>query len=309
MRAMMKQVIGVIKKTAKSYKHDTEQACLERIRIEAIVNIAEQKGITYQSVTDKLTRKMNIKMQEFDALLKSYLEHGSEDLKEFLMSQSSNSEERNAIISLFNEMRGDFIKQNSKEGYSLEHNEVFDAFEILLEEIEDFVEVLNNEGAEAFKKSDYNSVEEIKEHVAQVVLFREKAKELQKEWNSLSFQKTKKPTRGHSKEQTVSKRLKRGLRTSEDFFQLPILEVLTELGGKAPMKDVLERVYGKIKHQLNEYDHQPIKSNPDQPRWMNTAQWCRNSMVKEGLLSSESPKGIWEISEAGKQKLEREKRQ
>ena len=43
---------------------------------------------------------------------------------------------------------------------------------------------------------------------------------------------------------------------------------------------------------------------PGLPRWRNTAQWARNAMVKEGLLASDSPRGVWEITAEGKQWLE-----
>jgi len=39
-------------------------------------------------------------------------------------------------------------------------------------------------------------------------------------------------------------------------------------------------------------------------RWRNTAQWCRHTMVQEGLLKRDSPHGIWEITEKGRQALE-----
>lgn len=94
--------------------------------------------------------------------------------------------------------------------------------------------------------------------------------------------------------------MKRGLRTPEDAFKIPILESLIELGGKAEIKTILNRVYQKMKHILNEYDRQPLPSGTG-IRWQNTAQWARNSMVNEGLLSSTSPKGIWEITERGKE--------
>jgi hypothetical protein len=40
------------------------------------------------------------------------------------------------------------------------------------------------------------------------------------------------------------------------------------------------------------------------PRWKNAAQWARNSMVKEGFLRNDSPRGAWQISEAGKRFLQ-----
>ncbi len=38
--------------------------------------------------------------------------------------------------------------------------------------------------------------------------------------------------------------------------------------------------------------------------WRNSAQWARNSMVQEGLLKADSPRGVWNISEAGRCRLE-----
>ncbi|MCK4316500.1 MAG: winged helix-turn-helix domain-containing protein [Anaerolineae bacterium] len=59
-----------------------------------------------------------------------------------------------------------------------------------------------------------------------------------------------------------------------------------------------------MKNQLNEYDRSPLPSTPDSPRWRNTAQWARNGMVKEGLMASDSPRRIWEITDEGEQWLE-----
>ncbi|WP_038055080.1 winged helix-turn-helix domain-containing protein [Thermodesulfobacterium hydrogeniphilum] len=53
-----------------------------------------------------------------------------------------------------------------------------------------------------------------------------------------------------------------------------------------------------MKDKLNEYDYQVLSFN-NTVRWKNTAQWCRNTMVQEGLLNSDFPKGIWEISKKG----------
>ncbi|MGC8822956.1 MAG: winged helix-turn-helix domain-containing protein, partial [Desulfurella sp.] len=68
----------------------------------------------------------------------------------------------------------------------------------------------------------------------------------------------------------------------------------------AKMKDILRLVHEKMKSILREYDYEPLPSNPKQERWKNTAQWARNTMVNEGLLVSNSPRGIWEITEEGR---------
>ena len=75
------------------------------------------------------------------------------------------------------------------------------------------------------------------------------------------------------------------------------------MGGKVEMKEVLKKVKDKMKHKLNQYDFEGLPSNPAQERWENTAQWCRNTLVKEGLLSSNSPRGIWEITSEGRKYL------
>jgi hypothetical protein len=82
------------------------------------------------------------------------------------------------------------------------------------------------------------------------------------------------------------------------------LEALVELGGQAEISDVLDLVEKKMRGILNDYDYQPLPSDPDIIRWRNTAQWCRNTMVRQGLLKSDSPRGIWAISEEGKKALQ-----
>ena len=52
---------------------------------------------------------------------------------------------------------------------------------------------------------------------------------------------------------------------------MPILETLIELGGRAKVKDVLERVYDKMKNILNSYDEEPLRSRRNVKRWVNTA--------------------------------------
>jgi hypothetical protein len=101
--------------------------------------------------------------------------------------------------------------------------------------------------------------------------------------------------------------LGRGLRTREEAYFEPILTTISESGGRAKMSDVLPAVEKKMKGLLKKVDYEPLASDQEMPRWRNTAQWARNTMVKEGLLKAESPRGIWEISESGRQWLARSK--
>jgi hypothetical protein len=185
----------------------------------------------------------------------------------------------------------------------MRQNEVNTAFEILLEEIELVANVLNDDGAKAFQAGNYEAARRAIEEATRLAEFREKVKTLQKEWASLIIAK---PQRQPNTRRIGKGRLPRGLRTPEDAFRRPILEALVELGGRAPIGEVLDLVGKKIKSQLTKYDFEPLPSDPKSIRWRNTAQWCRNSLVREGLMRSDSPHGIWEISEAGRRALQNE---
>jgi restriction endonuclease Mrr len=74
------------------------------------------------------------------------------------------------------------------------------------------------------------------------------------------------------------------------------------MGGRGQTSKVVERVGEMMDSQLNKWDRQMLASGED-IRWRNRAQWARNAMVKDGLLASDSPRGIWEITEKGHQVL------
>jgi len=89
------------------------------------------------------------------------------------------------------------------------------------------------------------------------------------------------------------------MRTREEAYYVPILQVLADLGGSGKVAEVLDRVGKKMKGILKKADYEPLASSPDNLRWRNAAQWARNSMVNEGLLKKDSPRGVWEITDKG----------
>jgi uncharacterized protein YukE len=178
-------------------------------------------------------------------------------------------------------------------------NEVNTAFEILLEEIELVANQLNEAGADAFRARNYDKAQQAIEEATRLADFGEKVKVLQREWAGLAAGGLKV---GQRKLQRTSKeRLERKLCTPKEAFRRPILEALVELGGSASIGEVLERVGARMNSVLNQYDREPLASGP--VRWKNTAQWCRNTLVQEGLMKSNSPRGVWEISDAGRKWL------
>lgn len=181
---------------------------------------------------------------------------------------------------------------------------VFAAFEMLLEEIEVEIDFINQADSKAFQRSDYASVEQHRQRASQATKLRDKLVGLRKEWDVLVAAHTDKvEEEAVRNERRNLGRLKRGVRTPEAAFRQPILKVLVVKGGSAHMSDVLVEVEQLMKSVLKPIDHEPLRSQPDAPRWRNTAQWERDTMVKEGLLKSNSPRGVWEITEAGRQSL------
>lgn len=177
--------------------------------------------------------------------------------------------------------------------------DVSGAFELLLEEIEAEIDLISKVGVKAFERSDYNIARESAERANQTTLLRDKVVALRKEWETLiASHETDQTEKTIRAEQHYPGRLQRGVRTPESAYYLPILKVLSDLGGSARMNDVLERVEQAMKGKLKQVDYGRLDSTLDL-RWRNTAQWARNSLAKEGLLKQDSPRGIWEISEAG----------
>ncbi len=178
------------------------------------------------------------------------------------------------------------------------------AFEILLEEIETEIDFTNRVGARAFEARDYDRAKEALEQAAKLTAYRDRLAGLRREWDVLVPTDEEETEDAETRESRRSLgRPQRGLRTPEASYYLPILRVLVRRGGSGQVADVLEEVREEMKRILRDVDFQPLASDPHNPRWRNAAQWARNSMVNEGLLKSGSPRGIWEISEKGRDYL------
>jgi hypothetical protein len=179
------------------------------------------------------------------------------------------------------------------------------AFDILLEEIEAEIEFVNQIGARAFESRDYDKAREALERVEWITGFRDKADSLRREWEShISNEVDEEGSETHAAHRNLG-RLQRGSRTREEIYYRPILETLQRHGGSAPIGIVLDGVLRSMTDVLKPVDYEPLASDPEMPRWKNAAQWARYSLVKEGLLRKDSPRGVWQISEAGIRYLER----
>ena len=178
-------------------------------------------------------------------------------------------------------------------------------YEVLLEEVERSVEEYNEASVDALRCSDYDSVrqlmdwsEKVKAHHRQVHLLQAEWSELVSRWGmEASLQSLPGPR--------VTQRLPDGLRTPGRIYRLPILASLAERGGFAHNETILADVHEYLESSLNEYDLQPLLSNPDQPRWRNTCVWCLDQLATENLIVAGSPRGSWEITDEGRAELAR----
>jgi len=186
----------------------------------------------------------------------------------------------------------------------MDKKDVNAAFDLVCEEIEGLLNAINREVNEASNAQDYDKVQQISEFAKSVKEFKEKVISLQKEWKTIPKGKTPSQVR---KRQGKGK-LKRGLKTSQERYKMPILISLIELGGEAKVRDVLKLVHNKMKDILNEYDYEKLPKTK-QIRWENTAQWAKDKMKKEGLLSDDHRKRIWKITDKGRAYCNQQKSQ
>ena len=104
--------------------------------------------------------------------------------------------------------------------------------------------------------------------------------------------------------QTLTARRTRATKGSlleEAAYELPILEALNESGGRAPTSEVIDQVGEKLAGRLTDIDRATLKSGD--VRWRSRAQFVRLALVRRGDLVSGSPRGVWEISHKGRERI------
>jgi restriction system protein len=180
----------------------------------------------------------------------------------------------------------------------MKHPNVTQAFEMLLEELHTALKNTRQQAAAATQDGKYDDAQAHLDEARQIEKCINEIRAIHHKW--IARERKSRPKRAGQ-----SDRLPRGQRTPEEAFRLPILRALVALDGEAKMNQVLDRVYAEMKSHLRPPDLEPLPSDPETPRWRNTAQWTRQAMVNEGLLQNNSPRGIWAITETGRKVLSR----
>ncbi len=88
----------------------------------------------------------------------------------------------------------------------------------------------------------------------------------------------------------------------EREYWLPIIEVLEGAGGTAPASDVIDALGDRMRPILTQRDYESLAMG--EVRWRNRARFARLRMTEQGLLSADSPRGIWELTDSGRAYLE-----
>jgi restriction system protein len=181
-------------------------------------------------------------------------------------------------------------------------NEVDVAFELLVEEIEEVVNEYLEESEKALQARDFSSARKLMDRAELITVYRQKVDSVRREWGSLESipLKSKPKPKPEGEGEGAGPRLQRGVRTSEDAYYRPILQSLLDLGGSGRTSTVLDLVGEKMGTILKQVDFAPLSSQPNEPRWKNTAKWARNSLVQDGRMSPDSPHGVWTITEKGR---------
>lgn len=84
-------------------------------------------------------------------------------------------------------------------------------------------------------------------------------------------------------------------------YWVPILRFLDEAGGSAPSTEVIDGLESRMKDMLTPLDFEPLRSG--ETRWRNRARFARLRMKERGYLSDTSHRGVWEITNLGREYL------
>jgi hypothetical protein len=105
--------------------------------------------------------------------------------------------------------------------------------------------------------------------------------------------------RGGARKSSGRTRAPSGTLLPEQRYELPLLRALIEAGGEAPYREVLESVGRALNEEFMPADHETLASG--NVRWHSRLQFVRLRLVERGEMDREAPRGIWRITEAGRQ--------
>lgn len=185
-------------------------------------------------------------------------------------------------------------------------NDVGEALALLSGTLVEEEKRIRDEGADAVKAGNYDTAKEVIDFAKKLLAFQGEVAGLEAEWGRLENARDE---AAPAVQAIVSKkffgRKRKGDITTRKAYYKPLLQALVDLGGSAPIQEVLDRVAIIMKPTLKLKDYEPMPSDKNMMRWRNSTMWARSTMVNEdGRMKAGSPRGTWEISAKGRKWLE-----
>ena len=84
-------------------------------------------------------------------------------------------------------------------------------------------------------------------------------------------------------------------------IEIPLLEVLEEIGGQGKPRDIYPLVTKKFSN-ITEEDLAETLPSGTTNKWTNRIQWVRQHLITRGEMVSPA-RGVWAITEKGRQRL------
>jgi len=167
-----------------------------------------------------------------------------------------------------------------------------EAFETLLGELREAFKETQKDIEDAMGRSDFSAIREAADRGERTQERIDQLEALQRQWGDVVG----------SLASQHAERAPRGACTPQEAYRMPILQALDEMGGQGRTADVVDRVGELMVDRFTEWDREMLPSGTA-IRWRNKANWARNAMVNDGLLASDSPRGVWELTDRGREAL------
>src|SRR5450759_1386864 len=88
----------------------------------------------------------------------------------------------------------------------------------------------------------------------------------------------------------------------EGRYEAPLLRALVAAGGQGPSQDVIGAAGRELKDALTQLDLELLGSGG--VRWQSRIQFVRLRLIQRELMDRHSPRGIWAISDKGREYLD-----
>lgn len=88
----------------------------------------------------------------------------------------------------------------------------------------------------------------------------------------------------------------------EEEYELPLLRALAGAGGRLPTSEAIAAVGEALGDKLKPLDRESVRDG--RARWEGRVQFVRLRLVEAGLMTSDAPRGVWEISDAGRARID-----